>query len=123
MATRKDHTMTKQTLTALRKSIKHWERMRDDPECNEIPGPDDCALCQLFYDDWCNGCPVYVATGTRSCDTTPFRRASEVWWHRKRDTTGKTDWQAAANEMIAYLRGLLPQGGGDEDKTETPQEA
>lgn len=44
---------------ALEKSIAHWERMANGTRNEgEIPGTLDCALCRLYYDSLCHGCPV-----------------------------------------------------------------
>jgi len=101
--------MTLETEKALKDSIAHWERMRDNKryEIHEYPSASDCALCKLFcfgksYS--CGGCPVMKKTGLRLCRNTPFQKAF-LEFH------GGTDerWIVAANEEIEFLKSLLPE--------------
>ncbi len=51
--------MEAKTLTALKASIEHWRRMETGTTANdEEPYGQDCALCQLFVELNCEGCPV-----------------------------------------------------------------
>jgi hypothetical protein len=66
--------MDKRTSKALDKSIRKWTRIvwwwGGDY------GTSNCALCELFYnhqtDDVCDGCPVFLRTGSRLCYGSPY---------------------------------------------------
>lgn len=66
--------MDERTAQALEESIKHWEENVERAERNEglLLGPDDCALCGLFWKKDCVGCPVSERTGKLSCDGSPY---------------------------------------------------
>ncbi len=51
--------MDADTLTALQASIAHWEEnsLAESP-VQELTSADACALCELFMDNDCSGCPV-----------------------------------------------------------------
>lgn len=94
--------MTPEALTALTASIEHWKKNLADPE-NARTGVTECALCALFFDNRCSGCPVARRTGVTACRGTPYAAAAEA---------GEIeDWPAfdiAAKAEIEFLERLLP---------------
>lgn len=102
--------MDKETKTALLESIAHWERMRDDPCCHERPGIADCALCGLFSNLRCRGCPVAEKTENIRCRETPHSEADLAWRLAQYPTEETLSaWRAAAQAEIDFLKSLLPR--------------
>lgn len=112
--------MDEKTLNALKESIAHWERMRDGKRVEtrnryavdgdlESIGPDDCALCNLFYKAGCFECPIMEDTGESQCSNcAPYLYATHVL---DRDFLHDSpEFKRAAQEMIDYLKSLLPEG-------------
>lgn len=127
--------MNKGTLAALCGSIEKWEAIAEWR--GEDKGPDNCPLCEKFFDrrhpevDFvgCYGCPVSAHTGWPSCTNTPY----DDWL----DAVGEEEYllsgysgprggvrlldpdyrrvvigpksQKAAEAELAFLRSLLPQ--------------
>lgn len=99
---------------AIQQSIEHWVRMRDrtdwDNAFPEKPEVRDCKLCALYYDEYCDGCPISNKTGKRICVCTPFDLASYYWWeaeYTKGQDTYILGWSYHAQQMINFLEGLL----------------
>ena len=69
-----------QVLHAIDNSIKYWKGIvHKNQRCKGCEG---CDLCMLFNTDAiykdpnatsCNSCPVYIMTGSRYCDDTPYK--------------------------------------------------
>lgn len=102
-------------LAALKKSIKHWERLAcGNPRPGERANAQSCALCGLFLKPtnvggvvrWCNGCPVKAKTGRDCCDLTPYARASRLFdaFNPRRNR-----FLEAAKDELAFLKSLLPK--------------
>lgn len=67
------------TEVALELSIEHWkENERAETPYDVDMSVGGCALCCLFFDGFCEGCPVKNATGKPLCRDTPYRRAHEA---------------------------------------------
>lgn len=123
--------MTRIGLRALKKSIKHWERIccGDDTQIDA----DHCALCQVFHSqfrtdgkDCCAGCPVAVKAKETNCVNTPFQQVvrilGQLEFHageRYRATSNITAWTQRENQLqgelilaqrleLNFLRSLLP---------------
>lgn len=102
--------MNAKTLTALKASIAHWERMRDDRECGELPDCQDCPLCKRFLNrsseefPWCLGCPVARNTGRIGCQNTPWQFANATF-----SVGSNRQWRKAAQAEIDFLKSLLPK--------------
>lgn len=108
----------KEDIEALEKSIKHWERIRLDPD--EPTGNSSCALCQLakgrtdpsgmYYA--CTGCPVLSRTPNDwGCDATPFTDYINAWAEDWKAYTEETEAArvVAANAELEFLRSLLAE--------------
>lgn len=99
------------TIDALKQSITHWEHIRDGLEHSY--GSADCALCELYYEIKCEGCPVQVHTKISRCDDTPYVQFTS---HRKLlhgDKKGilSDEWcetcERLAHEEVVFLGSLL----------------
>lgn len=66
--------MDDETRAALDASIEHWRLDNEralTPDDARI-GPNHCALCELFWDQECDGCPVRERTGKPHCEDSPY---------------------------------------------------
>lgn len=62
--------MNDKTKTALLASIKKWDDIAERDGANG--GSEDCALCELYLDLQCEGCPVYKQTMETNCSNSPY---------------------------------------------------
>ena len=117
--------MNKLTLTALQKSIKHWQFNFTYPEDADAY-PDANPLCLLFWyprDGDCEGCPVAERTGKPRCRDTPWSEVEiRLRWYRiiekclpegcRRGETvfdrAEASFKEAALDEINFLKSLLP---------------
>lgn len=60
------------TAEALEESIKKWEDIAAGTGVDL--GKRNCALCGLFWDNDCVGCPVFKITGFTGCRETPYTK-------------------------------------------------
>lgn len=108
--------LNKKTIAAIYASIKHWEDVyaQDDPALVRI-GHDECALCTLFWDDICEGCPIKDVTGKYSCEGTPYNAAysaKEAWLAKHmvgNASHERTRWKIQARKEINFLKSLLEE--------------
>lgn len=90
-------------------SIAHWERMAEGtPVPGEYPSARDCPLCARWLFDDCgtrsDRCPVYQATGRRSCERSPYFAA----FHAADDFgISSPQFKHKAKAELAFLRDLL----------------
>lgn len=110
--------LTQKAVRALRKSIKHWERMRkaDPNEARECPNANDCDLCNKFRKlhelnggHFCDGCPVKAKTGLDSCLGTPFAKAADAFGNFRSGYGSRLNWKRLATKEIRFLKSLLPK--------------
>lgn len=102
--------MDERTLTALKESIAHWEANVAAETLGDVRlGCAHCALCQEFPGLDCAGCPVAAATGDCDCEGSPYDQAVRAY-RRWRSLGGehRTEWRAAAQAEVDFLRSLLP---------------
>ena len=104
--------MDASTLSALRGSIRKWEKIVAQKGVDR--GVDNCPLCDLFYQGACIGCPVMEKTGLDSCDGSPY----EDWcYHHCSHGSGMFDDLFAdqpccvehAKAELEFLKSLMPQ--------------
>jgi hypothetical protein len=76
MKIKEPKTYSKKTLSALKRSVKHWEENLDANHILDIQiYEDDCPLCAIFgEDDACKGCPIRDYTGKPDCLKTPWEK-------------------------------------------------
>ena len=68
--------MNRKTKAALEASIKHWEDLTNIKDIKDARiGSRECALCSLFTEQYCVGCPVRRASGEPNCHRTPYENA------------------------------------------------
>jgi len=103
--------VNKTTLEALKKSIEKWEKIV--AEEGEDRGGENCALCELFAEDECVGCPVYAKTGKTDCKGTPYKD----WHEHQRDHFYELEeplvvrcpkCKEIAQKEVEFLKSLLP---------------
>lgn len=88
-------------LTALDKSIAHWERMAAGTHAgDEEPTDDHCDCCAEFLP--CMECPIRLRTGHLLCVGTPYEAAAKAFYDR---FNGEPDYdQSALDAEVEYLR-------------------
>jgi len=101
----KQHKWSGRQIKALKSSIRHWERMRDDMGCEEEPVAGDCACCKAYPSElYCGKCPIAVFTGHGHCARTPFYTASGDYY------CNPGRFPAAAQKEIDFLNKVLKAG-------------
>lgn len=104
--------MNKKQRKALEESIAHWERMRDDPDCEESPSGWNCACCTYSNStlvdggSTCDNCPISEFTGKTSCDGTPYDKAYDYY---ERGSSSKM-FKRWAQKEIDFLNKVLEAG-------------
>lgn len=94
------------TERALRESIRHWRA--NTFGAFEGRGPFDCALCRLYLQEMCKGCPVFAFTGNPGCVGTPYSRSASPKRVVHADSTfGMSDLRSASQEELDFLEMLL----------------
>lgn len=106
--------MDNTTLEALNESIKHWEENRDAEQHGAVAtGIKACALCGLFREVDCKGCPVENKTKQMGCINTPYYAALEAkddWEWADEDESRKAEtFRDAAQAEVDFLKSLLPE--------------
>lgn len=94
----------------INQSIQHWTRLATGKRRkDENIFTSDCPLCRVYYNrslQSCKGCPIAKKTGLTGCNGTPWRGANMAAVHCGLDTS---TFKAAANEMLQFLKDLLPK--------------
>lgn len=95
---------------ALEASIQHWTDniAAETPEGVKI-GPEHCALCNLFWQENCLGCPVMARTGRSGCRDTPYgdaKNAYDDWTGNPNDPEARAEWITAATAERDFLVSL-----------------
>jgi hypothetical protein len=94
------------TLEALKGSIAKWEGIAAGTIGDK--GTDNCPLCQEFYRHGCRGCPIRENTGYSECTGSPYEEWLNVRPWRYDGKAETPEHKAAALNMVAYLKSLLP---------------
>ncbi len=109
--------MKKDTLKALRSSIKKWEKIANGT--GEDDGSGNCELCKRFEAGTCEFdeeiCPVREAVESGGCRKTPF----VTWQNHQEKAHGITDFPhrvqenckrcvEIARKEVNFLKSLLP---------------
>lgn len=83
---------------ALEDSILHWqENAKAETPGEALTGAENCALCSIYYDEDCKGCPVSERTTSKMCRSTPYGDALNAltgWEYTNPRSCGNT-WRAA----------------------------
>ncbi|NTA27451.1 hypothetical protein [Allorhizobium ampelinum] len=109
--------MDTKTREALEASIRHWEENVAAETVDEIKlGSNFCALCWVFGNRGCNGCPVSERTLCRGCIGSPYHRAidGKCEWSF---SGNKQNWLKAAQDELDFLISLRPYDGELNGKT------
>lgn len=94
---------------ALEASILHWqENVKAERPEDVRMGPANCALCSLFFEDGCKGCPVMRRTGYSRCEDTPYERADGAFymWYKTYDDDACDDFRKCAQAEVDFLISL-----------------
>lgn len=105
--------VNKQTLDALIASAEKWERNAVASKRQVKLGPENCALCELFFDNDCLGCPV-ESGGHFGCQSTPYDYAEVAMWNwgnSPRSKVAREEFRRAAAAEAKFLRSLIPAEG------------
>ena len=102
--------MNRETLKALKGSIKKWEGIVAGEVADN--GNENCPLCKLFFDNWCHRCPVAKDAGEIRCSSTPYTDWSLSVRHRGTffvpDYAEDDESVMCAVLELEYLKSLLP---------------
>lgn len=95
---------------ALQASISHWEKnmqAMEPQKANTSRG--GCALCGLFWEDDCKGCPVLTATGHTRCRAAPYAEADAAldYWYEMPTPENRAAFHDVARAMHEFLVTLL----------------
>ena len=111
--------MKKETLEALKRSIAKWERIVKSTKELDL-GRINCALCYLFNDITCEGCPIYKKTKKEYCRDTPYTEWSNhasthvindnYFGDGLRREPGCKECLRLVREELNFLKSLLPKG-------------
>jgi hypothetical protein len=117
--------MNARTSKALKGSINKWIRIARDTRA-EDRGPANCRLCEEFYDNGCEGCPVSEKTGRPYCSRSPCQDWSthQLLVHGRVGgprVAGCAECLRCAKEERDFLIGLLPKS--ERAKMRSPRKA
>ena len=109
--------MKKDTLRALKNSIKKWERITNGK--GQDDGGYNCSLCQRFKQTECTyndeQCPVTIKTGKVQCEKSPYiawqnhqESVHKINCHPHRIQSGCKGCVKAAKKEVDFLKSLLP---------------
>jgi hypothetical protein len=96
-------------MKALEESIEHWKDNVALAKSGKLIGisPRFCALCLLFLNGRCVGCPVFKRTGQLYCRGTPYDKAAflreYLFQGKESDRRGLIQ---ACEEEVAFLESL-----------------
>lgn len=90
-----------------------WQGIVDHlkTEPDDVPEPDisSCALCFLYRNSACHGCPIRLKTGVGCCHKTPYNTYTDL------QDVKPIPYEAlisAAEQEVAFLKSL--KGGSDD---------
>lgn len=102
--------MTPKALRALHSAIAHWEENLASAPDGVSVGVRRCALCNLFLQEACEGCPVAEATGQTRCNNSPYMGvldALDIWDSEQSEDNSQNVKQAVQAELD-FLKSLVP---------------
>ncbi len=101
--------MKPEVAAALEASIKHWEENTQVTDLADARlGTNHCALCKMFYNQGCRGCPVKERTHMRYCTGSPYQEAEDA-----ADDDRFEDFIAAAEAELEFLKSLREENDYD----------
>ena len=93
--------MNAKTLEALLGSIAKWQAIIAGTA--EDYGRTNCPLCQMFWENDCDGCPVKKKTGLEDCDGSPYEKIDKAY-----KCGYKQPPPELAKAELEFLKSLLP---------------
>ena len=110
--------LSKRAETALRGSIKKWEKIAADK--GEDLGGANCPLCKLYYVHDCLACPVRLHTDAEYCEDTPYIDWYDHHYDDHSNISGVDSLViecsvcvSLAKAELNFLRSLLPEAEHD----------
>lgn len=104
--------MDAKTAAALEASILHWKQNADVETLQDAKITSSfCALCALFADDDCDGCPVKERTRLPQCQEAPWDEA-----YSARNRNYLAAFRIAALDEVEFLESLREPVGQENDK-------
>lgn len=115
--------MNKETLQALKGSIKKWENIVKYTTAKD-DGIHNCSLCKLYHSvisanylsESCLACPIYNKTNIAFCHETPYQEWSEHQFKEHYNSRKANyrhskckDCLTLAKEELNFLKSLLPK--------------
>lgn len=113
--------MNKETLEALKKCIEKYERyveiaknikltinFQASESYGLIFGVQQCALCNLFYDLYCDGCPIAINTNQTHCGGTLYESIINAIGANVNSKKNKLIIKLLQAE-VDFLKSLLPE--------------
>jgi len=98
-------------LEALRKAVAHWEKVARGEAADN--GPLSCSLCRLYFNDFCQGCPVYQKIGRPRCGGPHYLAWLKVTKSQVTPVGGrevrKGRGAIAARAIVTWLRSILQE--------------
>lgn len=97
--------MNKKTIKAIETAVcEKWNSIGYGLSVSN--GSEDCPLCNLFYDDYCQSCPVFrLDEKYYRCSQTPCREVQQKTFLSNDDP----DMIDAVEQEIIFLCSLLPE--------------
>ena len=108
--------MDKETLEALKGSIKKWEEIVEGTSPDN--GIEDCLLCHLFNEKYknhfvgiieCKGCIISEKVGNSGCEDTPYEFWYEYIFSRDMCMVFDEESKQLATDELEFLKSLLPK--------------
>lgn len=103
-------------VVALYDSILHWKNDNVGLSNSELANisPDSCALCSIYFDKACKGCPVKEKTSNPVCISSPYAKVSLllVLWYESEADTKPEGFEAAVQNEIEFLESLYEEAVG-----------
>jgi len=110
--------MDKQTLKALKASIKHWEENTAHAKARNYwlidVRAEACALCDLFLKHFCIDCPICHYTKMNGCVNTPYKKVVLSLYEGNTLGLGYDGITAACRRELEFLKSLLPENQRDQ---------
>lgn len=75
---------------AWEKTTAKWQNLKDAAQYSkrnrmsthvDINNVLTCGLCDLYYMDSCDGCPIFIHTNFRACRRTPIAEMAPIVWN------------------------------------------
>jgi hypothetical protein len=102
---------SKRTISALKKSVKHWQENFDADYYMDISiYAEDCPLCSIFAkDNDCKGCPIRDYTGKPDCRKTPWYQVRTAYCDNFLEIRPRKELKNDIKKELTFLENLYKQ--------------